>query len=114
MYLHTGNFFNVSHLENVEKERMERMAGSAHLCIERIVSNGESGINNKWYDQDNDEWVILLKGKAVLEFEDNLTLELTEGDYVLIPAHLRHKVTEASRKPNCIWLALHGDIKIFE
>ena len=33
---------------------------------------------------------------------------LSQGDYILIPSHILHKVTRTSSNPDCIWLALHS------
>ena len=61
--------------------------------IERIVSRGRTAPAGEWYDQDRDEWVALIQGEAVLEYEDGETLHLGSGDHVLIPAHRRHRST---------------------
>ena len=42
--------------------------------IERIVSRGRTAPAGEWYDQDRDEWVVLIQGEAVLEYEDGETL----------------------------------------
>jgi cupin 2 domain-containing protein len=43
-----------------------------------------------WYDQAWNEWVIVLKGSATLQSEDEpATLALREGGYVFIPARKR-------------------------
>lgn len=76
--------------------------------IERIVSCEHNTPENQWYDQDKDEWVILLQGNASILFEDNYTESLTAGDYLFIPAHIKHRVTYTSKNPPCIWIAVHG------
>ena len=76
--------------------------------IERIVSSGQTTPAGEWYDQDRDEWVVLIQGAAVLEYEDGETLRLGAGDHVLIPAHRRHRVNYTSRTPPCIWIAVFG------
>ncbi len=77
------------------------------LHIERIISNGWNRIDDKWYDQENDEWVILIKGKATLAFENDQIVDLVEGDYLFIPSHCKHKVCETSNEPPAVWLAVH-------
>ena len=93
--------------ENIPKklhdELFETILESENLKIEKIVSEGQ--ISNEWYDQEENEWVILLQGNAHLEFEDK-TVELQSGDYINIPAHVKHKVTYTSKNPKCVWLAL--------
>ena len=71
---------------------------------ESIVSRGEASPPGFWYDQDLPEWVALLKGTASLEFEDG-TLPLKGGDWLTIPAHLKHRV--AATSADATWLALH-------
>ncbi len=60
--------------------------------IERIVSFGQSTPVDAPYDQDQDEWVLLLKGAAGL-WVDGEEFDLRPGDHLLIPAHRRHRVT---------------------
>lgn len=78
--------------------------------IERIVSHGQTSPAGEWYDQDRDEWVVLIQGEAVLEYGDGETLRLNAGDHVLIPAHQRHRVDYTSRTPRCIWIAVSGEL----
>jgi cupin 2 domain-containing protein len=72
--------------------------------LEQIVSNGQASAPDFWYDQEGDEWVMLVHGKAELEFEQE-SLSLKAGDYLLIPAHTRHRVASCSQ--DALWLALH-------
>ena len=78
--------------------------------IERIVSRGQNSPEGQWYDQDRDEWVVLIQGEAVLEYEGGEKLRLGAGDHVLIPAHCRHRVDFTSRTPPCIWVAVFGTL----
>ena len=80
----------------------------AGVKIERIVSGGQSTPEGEWYDQDRDEWVALLQGSAVLEYEDGSVVALDAGSHILIPAHTRHRIASTSAEPPCIWLAVHG------
>ncbi len=75
--------------------------------IERIVSCGQITPPGQWYDQDEDEWVVLLQGHAQLAYEDGTKTELGPGDYVFLPAHCKHRVVATSQQPPCIWLAIH-------
>jgi cupin 2 domain-containing protein len=78
------------------------------LHIERIVSEGQITPLNQWYNQDWDEWVIVLQGRALLRYElDNQCLELKVGDYVLITANTRHRVEWTQPDSQTIWLAIH-------
>lgn len=78
--------------------------------IERIVSRGQTTPDDAPYDQPQDEWVLLLDGAARLWLEDRGELTLTPGDALLIPAHVRHRVTFTQAEPPTVWLAVHlGD-----
>jgi len=78
------------------------------LKIERIVSKGQCDTKEQWYDQDSDEWVILLQGAAILEFFDPAEKKsLSAGDYLLIPAHVKHRVDWTHPEKESIWLAIH-------
>ncbi len=76
--------------------------------IERIVSLGHASPEGFWYDQDQNEWVALLKGVARLRFEDGV-VELKPGDYLAIPAHKRHRVDWTTPDEPTVWLAVHHD-----
>jgi len=73
--------------------------------IERIISNGQASPAGFWYDQEQDEWVMVLRGTATLEFADGERVQLKEGDCLTIPRHVRHRVTQTSAET--IWLAVH-------
>jgi cupin 2 domain-containing protein len=78
---------------------------SANVRIERIVSQGHSSPEGFWYDQDQHEWVILLKGAARLRFEDE-TVEMKSGHFINIPAHKKHRVEWTTPDEPTIWLAV--------
>ena len=73
--------------------------------IQRIVSHASSTPENEWYDQSYTEWVSVLRGHAILQFESGQRVEMKEGDYLVIPAHARHRVDETG--PETIWLVVH-------
>lgn len=75
------------------------------IKIEKIVSNGQSSPEDFWYEQEENEFVLLLKGNAILEFEDQ-TMILNEGDAVNIPALKKHRVKQTSLEEPTIWLAV--------
>ncbi len=76
--------------------------------IERIVSRGHASPEGFWYDQPTDEWVMLLRGAAVLEFQaDGQRMELQPGDYVYLPRHCRHRVASTAAQETSVWLAVH-------
>ncbi|MFO7524558.1 MAG: cupin domain-containing protein [Ignavibacteriaceae bacterium] len=90
----------------IKNEISEIILNSKHIRIERIISNGQVSPENFWYDQDENEWVMVLNGKAKLKFENDEILELETGDYVNIPAHKKHKVIWTNTNEETIWLAV--------
>lgn len=92
-------------------ELTETLAAGAGVLIERIVSCGQASPPDFWYDQDLDEWVALLQGEAVLAYADGRRLSLAAGDWLLIPAHEKHRVESTSTEPPCIWLAVHANLR---
>jgi cupin 2 domain-containing protein len=94
--------------EQLPEEMFECLLKSEHVNIERIISKGHITTQGHWYDQAWDEWVLLLQGKATLLYEnDNRLITLIAGDYLLIPAHTRHRVIWTQPDPVTLWLAVH-------
>lgn len=87
-------------------EVFEDIVRSSQVRIERIVSKGHTSPESGWYDQDENEWVMVIEGRASLEFEDGSTCDLTAGDYVNIPAHVKHKVIWTDPDRPTVWLAV--------
>ena len=89
-------------------EVFDTIAESGSVRIERIVSNGQATPEGEWYDQELDEWVLVLAGSAGLLFEDALEPQrLVAGDYALIPAGCRHRVDWTDPAVKTVWLAVH-------
>jgi cupin 2 domain-containing protein len=88
----------------VTGEVFERLLRHRNLLIERIVSSDRPEPTR--YDQGQDEWILLLQGRATLELAGE-TLSLAPGDHLFIPAHTPHQVLSTSREPPCLWLAVH-------
>jgi cupin 2 domain-containing protein len=90
-------------------EIVDRLAERAPgVRIERIVSTGQATPEGQWYDQETDEWVLVVDGAARLRIEgEEADRELAAGDWVLLPAHCRHRVTWTQAEPPTIWLAVH-------
>jgi cupin 2 domain-containing protein len=92
---------------NLPKELVETVIKSKHVRIERIVSTGQASPEVFWYDQEEIEWVVVLKGEAKLLFEgDAQPIHLKPGDNVKIPAHRRHRVEWTTAKEPTVWLAV--------
>lgn len=78
------------------------------LRIERIVSTGQATPEGQWYDQETDEFVLVVAGAARLRIEgEDRDRELAQGDWLLLPAHCRHRVAWTLSDPPTIWLAVH-------
>lgn len=91
-----------------DEECFETLSESAGFRVERIVSQGQQTPAGEWYDQPSDEWVVLLQGEAALQWDDGSITHLRAGDWLMLPAGLRHRVHHTSREPACLWLAVHG------
>lgn len=80
----------------------------SQITTECILSRGHISASGHWLDQGRDEWVLLLQGHAVLEFEGQpQPMNLQPGEYLLIPAHCRHRVAWTDPKNVTLWLAVH-------
>ncbi|PSB04912.1 cupin [Merismopedia glauca CCAP 1448/3] len=101
-----GNIFDIPEILPSE-ELFETILAQSNILIERIISSGQTTPLGQWYDQETDEWVILLQGEAELSYRDGTRLTMQTGDYVMIPAHHQHRVEYTSSNPVCIWLAIH-------
>jgi len=91
------------------EELFTDLAGNRNVTIRRIVSTGQASPAEGWYDQDDNEWVIVLKGEAKLELEDEGVIEMQTGSYLNIPAHKRHRVLWTTPVTETVWLAVHYD-----
>jgi cupin 2 domain-containing protein len=92
----------------VTAEFLQVLLETGDFRLERIVSAGQATPPGEWYDQDAHEWVVLLSGSAGLRFEDEPEPRvLSPGDYLLIPAHRRHRVEWTDPEAPTVWLALH-------
>ena len=75
------------------------------IRVERIVSNGQKSPENFWYEQEENEYILLLSGNAILEFED-FEVELKKGDCLNIEAMQKHRVKFTSLDEPTIWFAV--------
>lgn len=92
---------------NIPEELFEIISENENIKIERIISDGHSTPQDYWYDQEKNEFVILLKGNAELLFDNDEKVILNEGDYLIIPKHKKHRVLSTSKETKTIWLAVH-------
>ena len=92
---------------SLKEEYFEKIVDKDSLIIERIISEGHVTPEGTWYDQETNEFVILLKGFAELEFEDGNIISMNQGDYIVIPAHAKHRVIKTAADQKTFWLAVH-------
>src|SRR5438552_8224974 len=103
-----SNFFD-DLAQHLPDELSQTLLEAANVRIERIISHGHASASEFWYDQNQHEFVVLLKGAARLTIEDE-TVEMKPGSFINIPAHRRHRVEWTTPNEPTIWLAIHyGD-----
>jgi hypothetical protein len=62
--------------ESTVDEIIEPFLKTDHFKLERIISQGQKTPPGEWYDQDTNEWVILLCGSAGLLFEGETNVRI--------------------------------------
>jgi len=92
--------------QNLDNELFEELVKTDNITIERIISKGHQSPISGWYDQEQDEWVMVLSGKAIILFEDDTEVTMKNGDHIIIPAHQKHKVIWTEPDIETIWLAV--------
>ena len=101
--------------ENIPEEIIEILLKAPGFYLERIISAGQATPPGQWYDQETHEWVVLLSGAAGLLLEGEAQVRvLRPGDYLLIPAHCRHRVEWTDPERRTVWLALHYRRQLIE
>ena len=90
------------------EEIFETICSTKRVKIERILSKGHSSPEGFWYDQEQNEFVLVLQGSAGLkiEGEDDIVI-LKAGDYLNIGSHVKHRVEWTDSSCETIWLAVH-------
>jgi cupin 2 domain-containing protein len=107
MQISGGNLFSVEAQRSAE-EQLDALVTAPGMTVERIVSMGHASPEGFWYDDPRAEWVVLLSGAAVLEFEAGPRRhEMRPGDYVLIEPHCRHRVAWTHETEPSVWLAIY-------
>lgn len=92
-------------------ERMATLLAHGHVVIEQILSS--AAVEPELYDQDQDEWVVVLHGAATLQIlapadapsTADESVDLGPGDWLFLPAHTRHRVVQTEQ--GTTWLAVH-------
>jgi cupin 2 domain-containing protein len=86
-------------------EVMQDVLTFGHMKVERILSRGHCSPPDFWYDQDQHEWVLLVQGQAIVQFEHE-RVHLRPGQHINIPAHVKHRVEWTPPDEDTVWLAL--------
>jgi cupin 2 domain-containing protein len=98
------NIFEQIIVDKNEEKFFEIFKNEA-IKVEKIVSNGQKSPENFWYEQEKSEFVLLLEGFAILEFE-NREVELKKGDSLNIKAMEKHRVKFTSLDEPTVWFAV--------
>ena len=90
------------------EELFETICSTEDVKIERIVSKGHSSPEGFWYDQNWNEFVLVVQGSAGLQIEgeDNIVV-LNAGEFLNIGSHVKHRVEWTDSACETIWLAVH-------
>lgn len=106
--MRVANIYDNLPPRTTEQETFEEILQRRGLRLERIVSRGQATPTGEWYDQEANEWVLLLAGSASVRIEGEPKPRiLRPGDYLTLPAHRRHRVEWTDPATETIWLALH-------
>ncbi|MBX3008820.1 MAG: cupin domain-containing protein [Melioribacteraceae bacterium] len=93
--------------DNLRDEYFEEIFSGDQFKLERIISKGHKSPPDFWYDQDKNEFVMLISGSAEISFENEPAIQLVKGDYLIIPSHKKHRVEKTDPVHPTIWMALH-------
>ncbi len=93
-------------------EQFTTLLESPGLRFERILSPpGHAMGPDEWFDQPWDEFVLVLKGRGALVIEGrDGEIVLNPGDYLQLPAGVRHRVAWTDAHTATVWLALHHEV----
>ena len=92
--------------DSIPEEIFEDIISTEGVRIERILSHGQGSPETGWYDQAENEWVLVLRGQGVIEFESGQVVTLSAGDYINIRAGEKHRVVRTSAEEVTVWLAV--------
>lgn len=98
------NLWDINQILPSNSEVINTIFDGNCVKIERIVSSGQTSPDNFWYDQKQNEWVVILEGYGIIEYQDHSIIRLNKGDSLFIPAHQQHRVKETADPT--IWLAI--------
>ena len=92
--------------DHIPEEITEKIVNARSVRIERILSCGHTSPLSGWYDQEENEWVIVLQGAGTITFANGDTVHLVPGGYLNIPRHTRHRVSWTDPAEVTVWLAV--------
>jgi cupin 2 domain-containing protein len=92
----------------LSEELFDTICSTDSIKIERIVSRGHASPEGFWYDQEKNEFVLVVRGSAGLKLgnKDEI-VALKTGDYYIIESHVKHRVEWTDPTCETIWLAVH-------
>lgn len=93
--------------DSLKDELFEKIVVTKNIKIERIISDGHNSPKEDWYESEQNEWVIVLQGDAILTLESGEDIILKRGDYYNITAFTKHRVSHTSKREKTIWLAIY-------
>ena len=100
------NFFDTN--GNISStEIFENVIVGDNLRVERIISHGQTTPPGEWYNQEQDEWVLVLQGEARIAYMDGSDITLCKGEHLFLPRHKKHRISYTSTP--CLWLAVFAD-----
>lgn len=106
-----GNIFaDFKDEEILSEELEENLLSIKSARIARIKSKGHFSPKGFWYEQTDDEWVLVLSGEGEIEWPCGRKKLLKEGEWLFLPRGEKHRVSYTSHKPPCVWLAIYGQI----
>ncbi len=100
-----GNLFDNLEARGISEDCRDLFV-SGGVRIERIVSRGHVSPPGFWYEQKTGEWVAVLGGEALLEWEDGRSLRMKAGEWVYLPPLERHRVAWTAPGQPTVWLAV--------
>ncbi|MFO7932392.1 MAG: cupin domain-containing protein [Thermodesulfobacteriota bacterium] len=94
--------------DKLPEELIDTLCSDRNVTIERIVSRGHASPEGFWYDQEKNEFVLVIKGSAGIKIENRHDIVVMKaGDYIEIGAHLKHRVEWTDSDCETVWLAVH-------
>ena len=87
-----------------DKEIFQTIVENNIVKIERIISYGQTTEKENWYNQTEDEFVLVLEGEAKIQYDDQSIYHLKKGESLYINAHQKHQVIYTANPT--IWLAV--------